>query len=166
MFVMMPVLWAGNKIDWKDGDNLNYLRIGFVVAQSLTLLGCALLNQKVKGKADQKMITVKKAPAPGQPAEWEDVTVEVYDGREVKKIAQQVLMSFCIIGFLHWKWELTTPLFIQVQPSHCDNLTPPPLPSNDAQQSIDHLNCVEKTGMSEKHHLFEEQLTIHLFPVI
>lgn len=118
MLIMMPVLYLGNVFDYTQGDNMLYLRVAFCTAQLFTLIGCAVLYFKITAKPNQEKITVKPPPpppfgAPPTPPAPEIMTITEYDLRELKKIATQVAMSFCITGFLHYKWELTPPLFIQ-----------------------------------------------------
>lgn len=117
MLVMMPVLYLSNQIDYTEGDNLLYLRVAFCISQVLTLVGCAILYFKIKAKPNLVQVVVK-APvppfgAPETPPKPDKMTTTQYDIRELRKIATQVAMSFCITGFLHYKWALTPPLFIQ-----------------------------------------------------
>jgi hypothetical protein len=41
------------------------------------------------------------------------MTVREYDYSEFKKALQQTLISIAIVSFLHWKWAICPPLFIQ-----------------------------------------------------
>lgn len=41
------------------------------------------------------------------------MSVREYDQGEWRKLLQQTLISIGIVSFLHWKWAICPPLFIQ-----------------------------------------------------
>ena len=50
MLFMMPLMYLMNKIDFKEGDNELYLRVGFVAAQLLTGLFYLFIYTKIQAK--------------------------------------------------------------------------------------------------------------------
>lgn len=118
MLVVMPLLYWSNRIDFKDADNLFNLRVCFYTAQALTLLGIAVLFFKIKSTPNETKVKVPPPPTPSfaqppTPPSTVIMTAQQYDLHELRKVAQQTLLTLCIISFLHFKWELTAPLCMQ-----------------------------------------------------
>jgi hypothetical protein len=115
MMVMLPAIFIMNKVDLKEGDNPFYLRIAYCTVQIISVLAAVMMYFKIKEKKDQTKITFK-APSPGFGApegEERTITVEEYDQEALQKFAKGVVMGACIVGFIHYKWGMMPPLFLQ-----------------------------------------------------
>mmetsp|Transcript_77323 Transcript_77323/g.129721 ORF Transcript_77323/g.129721 Transcript_77323/m.129721 type:complete len:196 (-) Transcript_77323:105-692(-) len=106
-------------IDFEDDTNLFLLRVLFGTVQVILGICVAVLYQRIRAQADTTEITVpidpKAAyidPDPDSP-KTKVVTIEDYDIGQVKQLCMKVVMG-CLIGaFIHYKWNVTAPLFMQ-----------------------------------------------------
>ncbi|KAL6075452.1 hypothetical protein QOT17_003487 [Balamuthia mandrillaris] len=117
--MILPAIFVMQKIDFEDPTNVFYLRAGFIATQVAQLLVATLLYFLITSRKQQDKVTVPPAalpwgaPTPDTPAEPKEMTVEQYDLSELRKFVQQVLIVSAICGFIHYKWALCPPLFIQ-----------------------------------------------------
>eukprot|EP01116_Phalansterium_solitarium_P013386 TRINITY_DN30745_c0_g1_i1.p2 TRINITY_DN30745_c0_g1~~TRINITY_DN30745_c0_g1_i1.p2 ORF type:complete len:203 (-),score=64.17 TRINITY_DN30745_c0_g1_i1:654-1262(-) len=114
MLLILPVMYIMNQIDWTQPQNVLYSRILYGLAQTCILGFCFFIYQAINARKDQKKITVKQAAQWGTPAgPDQEQTVQEYDLAQLKKYATQVLFGACMVSFIHFKWGMIQPLFIQ-----------------------------------------------------
>eukprot|EP01118_Nematostelium_gracile_P006866 TRINITY_DN2216_c0_g1_i1.p1 TRINITY_DN2216_c0_g1~~TRINITY_DN2216_c0_g1_i1.p1 ORF type:complete len:199 (+),score=55.32 TRINITY_DN2216_c0_g1_i1:105-701(+) len=115
LVVMLPLIYGMNQIDWTVEDNIFKVRIGYAVATAVTFLGWLYVAYLVQSTPNTKTIRVPKQPSFSAPSEggYENMTIQDYDLSQVKKGFQQVAIGILIVGFVHWKWAIVQPLFMQ-----------------------------------------------------
>jgi hypothetical protein len=116
MLVILPAVYAMKQINFEDDTNLLYLRIGFGIVQALILLVNVAIYFKINKANNQKKIKVPVQPSWGQQAEGNTeqiMTIKDYDFGEWKKGLLQNLFVAGLLIFLHVKWAVYAPLFIQ-----------------------------------------------------
>ena len=111
--VMLPVLWASNKIDWEEKDNILYLQIFFAAV----LATGSLLLQFTLSKAEAVEDTGARVANPGTSqqftkAEDGSVSVKEYDVAKLKETRGQFVMGGAICSFLHYKFGYVQPLLM------------------------------------------------------
>lgn len=112
-FVMLPVLWASNKIDWTQPTAQSCLLCAFgVVVVGLLLLAQTTL--KAISRAQDAGRVANPGDGPYMPEKAEDGTVSVqqYDTAKVKELKMQFMMSIGVVTFMHIKFGYTQPLLI------------------------------------------------------
>eukprot|EP01123_Difflugia_compressa_P004132 TRINITY_DN15485_c0_g1_i1.p1 TRINITY_DN15485_c0_g1~~TRINITY_DN15485_c0_g1_i1.p1 ORF type:complete len:197 (-),score=46.45 TRINITY_DN15485_c0_g1_i1:43-633(-) len=117
--ILLPAIFLANKIDFTDPTTLLIARVSFVIAEVLGGLVLVYLRQQIiKNNDDRKIVEVKKQPQFGQQppaeAEMEIITVQEYDQRELKSQFNQLIMRVIIMSFLHFYFNLSVPLVIQL----------------------------------------------------
>eukprot|EP01114_Cavostelium_apophysatum_P002498 TRINITY_DN1222_c0_g1_i1.p1 TRINITY_DN1222_c0_g1~~TRINITY_DN1222_c0_g1_i1.p1 ORF type:complete len:199 (+),score=32.85 TRINITY_DN1222_c0_g1_i1:62-658(+) len=120
MIFMLPMIFLMNKIDFTDESNVFFVRIAYVVSQCLCFLAWGYIYKRISETGDKtRTIKVLKTPASPwgapstNPEDFEEQTVVAYDFAQAKKALNQLAMGFCIVAFLHYKWNLVQPLFLQ-----------------------------------------------------
>jgi hypothetical protein len=63
MFVMLPLIYLMNQVDWTNEQNLFNARVGYAAAQVLLLLAWGYIYSHVSSTTDNKKI---KVPKPSQ----------------------------------------------------------------------------------------------------
>lgn len=119
LFVMLPAIYLVNKIDFKEGDNLFYVRCAFTTLQVVVFFIRGLIWMRIKKKNDDQIIKVTmpgkpEGFGPPPPGEVVDMTIKDHDLMWFKKELQQAVMTLVIIGFIHYKWAVAPPLFLQL----------------------------------------------------
>jgi len=114
MMIMLPMIYLMNQIDWTNEDNIFNVRVGYGLVEILALIVWGVVYMKASSNNDKTKIKVTAAPSFGQAAgEAVEQTITEYDIAQVKKGIQQVVMSLLIVGFIHYKWGIVQPLFLQ-----------------------------------------------------
>lgn len=114
MFLILPVMYIMNQIDWTQPQNVLYARILYGVAQTFILAMCAFMYSAINSRKDQKKIKVPQPAQLGTPAGPDvEQTVQEYDLAQLRKYATQVLFGAAMVVFIHYKWAMIQPLFIQ-----------------------------------------------------
>mmetsp|Transcript_9168 Transcript_9168/g.16281 ORF Transcript_9168/g.16281 Transcript_9168/m.16281 type:complete len:192 (-) Transcript_9168:47-622(-) len=117
MFLGFFALALMRAIDFEDDFNLLLLRIAFTAVQALILVTMFFLRQRIKAEANQTKITVPVAPkfgeVPPEKPEEEVITIEDYDLSQLQALLKKTLIGVAVCGFMHWKWGLNPPLFMQ-----------------------------------------------------
>jgi len=115
MLIMLPVIFMMNKIDLKEPDTLNLVRIGYFTSQAIVLLTCFIVFWIIRARRDRKEF---EAETPAKPFSTEPptkykTTVYDYDLAELQKQTQNILVGLLITSFIHFKFGVPHPLFIQ-----------------------------------------------------
>jgi len=114
MFILLPLMYVMNKIDFQNPDNLLYVRVSFGITQTICFLLWGLIIRNIHQRNNQQKIKVPKSASPfAQNSELEEMTINSYDLSEAKKAVNQLAIGLVVIGLLHIKWEFIQPLFIQ-----------------------------------------------------
>jgi len=117
MLVILPAMMLMGQLDLTTPFNLLVLRVSFGVAQALLLAVSLYMYLAVRRKNNQEKLTVPSdAPSWGatEPAEPQETTIRDYDFGQLRKFAMQVVLGVAICSFIHYKFEIAQPLFIQV----------------------------------------------------
>ena len=103
-----------NYIDDKNEQHVLYVRLAFVFTSCIIILLNLyiyfLINAK-KDKDEEEKVIKAKNPQTGKEETFK--TNKEYDLSEFNKKRTSLLMNFCIISFVHYKWGVITPLCIQ-----------------------------------------------------
>jgi len=114
LFVILPLMYIMNQIDWSMERNVMLVRALYAVAQVFIIGMCAFMYQGIQRRRDLKKILVKQPAQLGSPAGPDvEQTIQEYDMQQLKKYASQVLMGAAVVTFIHYKWGMFQPLFIQ-----------------------------------------------------
>jgi len=114
VFLILPVLYIMNQIDWTLPQNVMYARILYAVTQVGILGFVAFIASAVNTRKEQTKIKVPQAASWGSTSgPDEEQTVQQYDLAQIKKYAVQVLFGAALVVFFHFKWNMIQPLFIQ-----------------------------------------------------
>jgi len=118
--LILPLVFLVRQIDFEEASNLFYLRTAFATVVSLSLAVLYTIYSRIQSQADNVRfrITVPPPATPSwlpaaEPQAPKFMTVREYDYSELKKALQHVLLPVAIICFIHWKWAVCPPLFIQ-----------------------------------------------------
>jgi len=116
--ILLPAIYLSNRIDFTDPTNLLLARVAFVSAEFIGAVILFFIRTKILENNDTKTIQVKKQASMGQAppteGEMETLTVQDYDQRELKTQITQLVMRICIISGLHFYFNMTVPLVIQL----------------------------------------------------
>jgi len=111
--VLLPAMWASNKVDWTQPEKQGMLlgAFGLVVLTGYLLLQYTL--RLIAQKNDQGRVS-DPGDGPSMPAKAEDGTISVYeyDTAKLKELKMQFMMSVGITTFLHVKWAYTQPVLL------------------------------------------------------
>lgn len=103
-------------LDMQSPKTVMLLRLFYLVTQLFVIGIYAWILWRVNNKNDQTKIRVPKQQAWGAPAnqeEFEEVTVVAYDRVQLFSKLKQNAITFCVILFLHYKFEMVPPLLFQ-----------------------------------------------------
>jgi len=119
MLVILPAMLLMSQLDLTDPLNQLILRITFFSIQVFLLLLSGFMYYLILNENNQKKVVVPPAPTPsflasGPPAEPQEMTVCSYDQGELKKFVTQIVIGVAICSFIHFKWDIAQPLFIQI----------------------------------------------------
>jgi len=117
MFVILPAMLLMGQLDLTNPFNVFLLRVAFFSVQAIFLLLAGYMFYLIKFRNDQKKILVPAAAAPSwmssEPAPPPTETICDYDVGELRKFVTQILLGLAICSFIHFKFEIAQPLFIQ-----------------------------------------------------
>eukprot|EP01117_Protostelium_nocturnum_P001198 TRINITY_DN11520_c0_g1_i1.p1 TRINITY_DN11520_c0_g1~~TRINITY_DN11520_c0_g1_i1.p1 ORF type:complete len:186 (-),score=74.39 TRINITY_DN11520_c0_g1_i1:293-850(-) len=116
MMVTLPMLYAVNQIDFKNEQNVLLCRLGYATVTLVAFGIYAYLWTLISSKNDQTVVVVPETKnALGSVTEEaaELPTVD-YDHAQLKKALQQLVIGAVLVSFLHYKFEIVQPLFIQL----------------------------------------------------
>jgi len=115
LLVMMPMFYLMNQIDWTIEYNILLVRVGYAAVQVLSLVVYGYIYTLITSRNETKKIKVPKAPTSfgATTQETEEMTIHEYDFSQLKKALTQVLIGIAIVSFLHIKWNMVQPLFLQ-----------------------------------------------------
>eukprot|EP00004_Rigifila_ramosa_P000267 TRINITY_DN1030_c0_g1_i1.p1 TRINITY_DN1030_c0_g1~~TRINITY_DN1030_c0_g1_i1.p1 ORF type:complete len:500 (-),score=160.44 TRINITY_DN1030_c0_g1_i1:35-1480(-) len=114
---ILPALFLMNQIDFKDPDNIFYVRVLFGVLQLAQLAVFLLVRTRIRTANLSTTIRIPveasiENPKPDPNATLE-TTIADYDKIELFKAIRQVLIGSCITVGIHLYFSLPAPLFIQ-----------------------------------------------------
>lgn len=117
MFVMLPMLFVMNQVDFETGNTLMYARVAFLVAQ-VVALGCALyVKNVVAAKNDTRTIFVPGVKSPfDQSPNYDELTETTYVAHETQKASEfikQTMIGGGIAAFIHFKMGVNQVMLIQ-----------------------------------------------------
>jgi len=104
------------KIDMTDPDNIFRLRVSYGTITLIVLAVCGWIYLRIRSAHDQRTVEV---PAVGQfgmpdPSRSSDkISVEQHDTQALRKYFNSVVMGAMISSFIHYKWGIVPPLFLQ-----------------------------------------------------
>jgi len=123
MFLPLGIVYAMNKVDMKDENNILYMRLFFACGSLLLTAIWAYIWSLASNNSDEAVVKVSEkdmqppnplADAMGAnkhiPDEKKEMTVAEYDMKQVRQKLQQVVMQVLIVGGIHYKWGTTLPL--------------------------------------------------------
>jgi len=115
MMLVLPLMYVMNQIDFTNETNLLAVRVGYGIAQVLAALAWLYIYTQVTSKNDTRKIRVPASPQGfgAQSSETTEQTICEYDLSQVKKGFSQIGMGILIISFIHYKWQIVQPLFLQ-----------------------------------------------------
>jgi len=107
-------------LKYVDVENFqNVLIIRFLYGAQAVLCLCLLLYTyfKINAENNKKIIKIPadiKNFTPSENSEMNEVSIRDYDYQQLKKAATQVVMGVLIVSFIHYKWNIIQPLFLQI----------------------------------------------------
>lgn len=111
--VMLPALWASQKVNFEDPANQSMLLAAF---GTVVFLGFALLKLTLRKVARERDTTRVENPGDGafmgEKAADGTVSVAQYDTAKLKEFQMQFMMSCGVVTFLHIKWAYTQPILV------------------------------------------------------
>jgi hypothetical protein len=116
MMVMLPAMYFMNKIDFTDPENVFRLRVAYGIVDIALFVLCGVLYWLIKRANNRQVIQVPAVGSfgqadPSQPAKRQ--TVMEYDMAALRKYLQSHATSTAITCFIHWKFGIVPPLFLQ-----------------------------------------------------
>ncbi|KAI0050472.1 inorganic phosphate transporter [Auriscalpium vulgare] len=113
--ISLGVMQLARKVPFDDPQVLDYVRIGYIATQTITLAVYYYVSQKVKSKNDQTIIKYVEAsnPMSQEPGALVTTTVRDYDLSETSKLIKSTYTSLAMMVFLHLYMKYTQPLFVQ-----------------------------------------------------
>jgi len=116
MMVMLPAMYFMNKIDFVDPENIFRLRVAYGIIDIALFLLCGVLYWLIKRANNRQIIQVPAVGSfgqadPSQPPKR--MTVMDYDLSALRKYLQSHATSTAITCFIHWKFGIVPPLFLQ-----------------------------------------------------
>ncbi|RGB42905.1 inorganic phosphate transporter Pho88 [Rhizophagus diaphanus] len=115
LLLVLGIVQVARKLDLDNPEVLIYVRIGYLVSQTIILSACYFAAIKIKGKND---LTALKYVEPAKPFTNEqpklvETSNRDYDLSKVQELLKQTLIGVVIMLVLHFYWNFTQPLFIQ-----------------------------------------------------
>jgi len=116
MLVMLPAMYFMNKIDFTDPENIFRLRVAYGIVDVALFVLCGVLYWLIKRANNRQVIQVPVVGSfgqadPSQPPKRQ--TVMEYDMAALRKYLQSHATSTAITCFIHWKFGIVPPLFLQ-----------------------------------------------------
>jgi len=112
MFIMLPMLFLIQKIDFTIPQNVLIVQIAFVTIQTALLLGSAFIYNKINSINNKTKLNIVVSKA-GEEVKTEVQTVRDHDMAALKKYGTQLIMGTTITAFLYFKWAIVPPLLMQ-----------------------------------------------------
>ncbi|KIY45536.1 inorganic phosphate transport PHO88 [Fistulina hepatica ATCC 64428] len=111
----LVLMQVSRKIPFEDPEILRYVRIAYVVVQTLILSAYFYTSMTIKQKNDQTVLKYVEPATPmsGEQGKLVTTTVRDYDLAEVSKLLRGVYMGIAFIAFMHLYLGYTQPLFMQ-----------------------------------------------------
>ncbi|KAK4683775.1 hypothetical protein P7C73_g6453, partial [Tremellales sp. Uapishka_1] len=115
LVLSLGAMQLARKIPSEDPVVINYLRIGYVAAQLLSLATYFYITLKIKKKNDLTVLKYVQPPAPMSQEEGKLVTTTVkdYDLQQTGAAMKGLFTGIAFMCFLHGYMKYTQPLFIQ-----------------------------------------------------
>jgi len=114
LMVMLPAFYLMGQIDFTNEHYKLAARVGYGVVNVLALAVYAYIWTVIEARADKKKIRVPPPASFGQTAgEPEEMTVQDYDKSQLKKALTSICMGVAIVTFLHFKFDIMQPVFLQ-----------------------------------------------------
>jgi hypothetical protein len=114
LMIMMPAFYLMGQIDFGKEENKMAARIGYGLVNVLAICVYSYIWTAIEGRPDKRKIKVPAPASFGQAAkEPEEMTVQDYDKSQLKKAFTSILMGVAIVSFLHFKYEIMQPIFLQ-----------------------------------------------------
>lgn len=117
MFIMLPLLFLMNKVDFENEETLFLARVAFAVAQLVSLGAAVYVKNVVAAKNDRRVIYVPGAKSPfDQAPNFDDLTETTYVAHESAKAAEfikQTMIGGAIAVFVHFKMGVNQVMVIQ-----------------------------------------------------
>jgi len=114
LWVLLPAMLVMNQIDWTQERNVIIARSLYGLVQVLSLGCCALIYQKIMARRDTTKVRVAQPASWGSPAgPDQEIPAYEYDVQQLKKAAAQTLFGAALVIFVHFKFGIIQPLFIQ-----------------------------------------------------
>ncbi|RIA91265.1 inorganic phosphate transporter Pho88 [Glomus cerebriforme] len=115
LLLVLGIVQVARKLDLDNPEVLIYVRLGYLVTQTIILAACYIAATKIKEKND---ITPFKYVEPAKPfsneqAKLVETNNRDYDLSKVQELIKQTGIGFVIMLALHFYWNFTQPLFIQ-----------------------------------------------------
>ncbi|WVR05647.1 hypothetical protein IAU60_002669 [Kwoniella sp. DSM 27419] len=114
--ISLGAMQVARRIPMEDPVVLNYLRIGYIASQAISLAVYYYITLKIRRKNDLTVLKYVNPAAPMNPdakPELVQTTVKDYDLAEVGKAIKSLLVGVAFMCFLHGYLKYTQPLFIQ-----------------------------------------------------
>jgi len=112
MFIMLPMLFLIQKIDFTVPNNVLIVQSAFVIIQTILLVACTYIYNKINTRNNRTVLNVA-VPKPGEEPRTESQTVRDHDMAQLKKFGTQLLLGTTITAFLYYKWAIVPPLLMQ-----------------------------------------------------
>jgi len=114
LFIMFPAIYFMNNIEWNPG-NVEKLRVAYAIVNVILLCVLGCIYFLVEAKKDRRKIKVPASASWSDPSPRgsKDTTIQEYDKSQLQKAITQALVGAAIVSFLHFKWEIVPPLFLQ-----------------------------------------------------
>jgi len=111
----LGAMQVARKIDFKDPDVLNYVRIAYVTAQVIMLALYGYVSYTIRRKNDQTVLRYVEPTGTFStgPGKLIDIPVRDYDLSEMGKLLRSVYMGIAMMGVMHLYFKFTQPLFVQ-----------------------------------------------------
>jgi len=113
LFIMLPCLYFMKKIDFEDPENLFRLRLAFTLITTAIFAVIAYLYFRIKQLNDRRIVIMPAQGAADPNSQSTRITVMKHDLDQLKKFLSSHTMGTVITCFIHFKFGIIPPLFIQ-----------------------------------------------------
>lgn len=116
LVLMLVGMQVSKRLDFEDPSTLFYVRLAFIIGQSITLLIYLFVRYQIISKND--LTTLKYLDAPNKMAgETESklvtTTVKDYDLKQIDQAIKGVFTGLAMTGFMHLYMKFANPLVMQ-----------------------------------------------------
>ncbi|SMN18021.1 similar to Saccharomyces cerevisiae YBR106W PHO88 Probable membrane protein, involved in phosphate transport [Maudiozyma saulgeensis] len=114
--VMLLMMQASRRIDMENEQNIQYIRIAYIVSIVSSYLIYMVIKRKIIATNDEtpvKIVSAKNPMKPQEPQTTEILSTKEYDLREVDSAMRSILSGMAMMGFMHLYMKYTNPLFMQ-----------------------------------------------------